>query len=193
MLTQLVKDNPRLKLARRYVLATNGLLKILGVPALPNDLDDITLPKGHPQRREFIAGRKVRQQCLAASKSLGISLPSDAECQNEATAVRDLNRALRQEEPVPDDECREVGSEEYKGFEIKVFERLDLGETKQRFTPIVLKDGAVVRRFFIRCPKLGGQEADYVPKRYARRAIDHLLTTGEWPAKQGATITPVVD
>jgi len=76
-----------------------------------------------------------------------------------------------------------VESVDYRGFKIEVHELSDLSSPR-RFMPLILsEDGEVVRRIFVRSKR------PYVSlEHFARRAVDHFRTTGDWPRKQGITL-----
>jgi hypothetical protein len=78
-------------------------------------------------------------------------------------------------------ESKVVESIEHRGFTIEVHE-LPIAK-HLRFMPLILKDGKVVRRIFVR------SKSAYVSlEHFGKRAVNHFKATGDWPRKQGVTI-----
>ncbi len=178
MILRLVPDQPRLKLALRYTKAVHRLLVILGVSELPEDIEKIPAPRG-ADRKDFLASRKVYLETREAAESIVPAGALDSHL-GVNVAVKLLTKVFKVEVEVPSEV---VETAKHEGFTVEVHELT--GMTKLcKFMPLVLKDGKVVRRIFVR------SKTAYVSlEHFAKRAIDQFVATGKWPAKLGVTIS----
>jgi hypothetical protein len=109
----------------------------------------------------------------------------------DADAYRKIPRAERGKqalkackiaEPVPASDSKLFSDDPYKGFQVQVYERLDV-DGPLRFQPVILKDGKPVHQIHVR-----SKRPEISANHFAKRAIDVFEKTGQWPAKQGLTI-----
>lgn len=179
MVTRLVTDQPKLKVARRYAQAKSTLLRILGVTELPAELATLPLMKG-PDRKAFMAARKLYLELSDKAVAMGVAA-TDKACLNPQGLEKQLQRLCRVEVEVSEAEVQSAAPVDYRGFQIVVHDFPNLHP--YRFRPTIMKDGTVVRDIHVR-----SKDASISVDHLAKRAIDYFLTNGQWPTKQGVSI-----
>lgn len=181
MIKRLGIDQSKAKIVRRYIVAVYEILVLLGEP----ELSDAFFEPGAGRSlkgliaRQFRTNRAVVLEMIEAAKKAEISLPSSKECANLLVCLKETRKDHKAQVDV---ESKVVESVEHKGFTVEVHE-LTGTETRARFMPLILKDGKVVRRIFVR-----SQSAYVSLEHFGKRAVDHFVAMGYWPRKQGVTV-----
>lgn len=162
MPTKLVTDQPKLKTATRFAKAVNTLKSLAG---------------GNGADKGVVT---ALEKVIATSLAAKTPLPSEDDCANLPGCLRTLNRQFKSAVALKDSEVKLADECKYKDHVIRVYERLDVGDRKCRYQPCILKDGKEVHNIHVR------SKTAYVSREhFAKRAVDHMLATGSWPAKQG--------
>jgi len=101
------------------------------------------------------------------------------------TEMKALRRSFKTAEDIPAAQIELAETQDHRGFEVRVYKRLDV-QPPYVYQPVILKDGKVVRQIFVRSKTI------YVSmEHFGKRAADHFIKTGQWPEKQGATVAAV--
>ena len=99
-----------------------------------------------------------------------------------AERLRAIRRQLTTSEPLPESAVKLIQETQYRGFVIRVYQRLDIA-TALVYQALVFRPGKLARQIFVR-----SKSVQICREHFTKRAIDCWLATGHWPTKQGISL-----